>query len=178
HGVTDVIRASLLLLTQGYDLEVMLIGDGPERSAAEALAAPRASHFHFTGAVPYAQIPALLARADLGVAPFTTAPHPALRAAGFFWSPLKIYEYMAAGLPVVTTAIPPLTTVIREGEEGALFAEGDVAGFATAIRQVLADPVAAYAMGQRARHRVVEHYSWQHHCAALEKISAGITGLA
>ncbi|WP_129673220.1 glycosyltransferase family 4 protein [Candidatus Chloroploca sp. Khr17] len=178
HGVTDVIRAGLLLLAQGYDLEIMLLGDGPERAAAEALAAPRASHFHFTGAVPYAQIPALLARADVGVAPFTTAPHPALRAAGFFWSPLKIYEYMAAGLPVVTTAIPPLTTVIREGEEGALFAEGDVAGFASAIRHVLADPVAAHAMGQRARARVVEHYSWQHHCAALEKISAGISGFA
>ncbi|NTU85748.1 MAG: glycosyltransferase family 4 protein, partial [Chloroflexales bacterium] len=85
HGVTDFVRAALLLLGQGRDLRFTLIGDGPERRAAEALAAPVADRFTFTGAVPYGAIPGLLAEAELGVAPFTTAPHPALRAAGFFW---------------------------------------------------------------------------------------------
>lgn len=170
HGVQDVVRAGLLLLEQGHDLRFTLIGDGPERAAAETLAAPAAARFSFTGAVPYAQIPALLAEAECGVAPFTTAPHPALCAAGFFWSPLKIYEYMAAGLPVVTAAIPPLDQVIRDGQEGALFAEGDLPGLAAAIIRVLADQEAARLMGIRARARVVEHYSWQRHCAELEQI--------
>jgi len=175
HGVTDFVRAALLLLEQGHALRFTLIGDGPERAAAEALAAPRAASFRFTGAVPYAQVPALLAEADLGVAPFNTAPHPALRAAGFFWSPLKIYEYMAAGLPVVTANLPPLGTVIRDGVEGALFPEGDVHALAAAIARVLAEPAAARAMGARARERVVAHYSWQHHCAELERILLGLT---
>ena len=175
HGVTDFVRAALLLLEQGHALRFTLIGDGPERAAAEALAAPRAASFRFTGAVPYAQVPALLAEADLGVAPFNTAPHPALRAAGFFWSPLKIYEYMAAGLPVVTANLPPLSTVIRDGVEGALFPEGDVHALAAAIARVLAEPAAARAMGARARERVVAHYSWQHHCAELERILLGLT---
>ena len=175
HGVTDFVRAALLLLEQGHALRFTLIGDGPERAAAEALAAPRAASFRFTGAVPYAQVPALLAEADLGVAPFNTAPHPALRAAGFFWSPLKIYEYMAAGLPVVTANLPPLGAVIRDGVEGALFPEGDVHALAAAIACVLAEPAAAHAMGVRARERVVAHYSWQHHCAELERILLGLT---
>jgi len=170
HGVTDVVRAALLLLEQGHALRFTLIGDGPERAAAEALAAPHAASFHFTGAVPYERVPALLAEADLGVAPFNTAPHPALRAAGFFWSPLKIYEYMAAGLPVVTANLPPLNAVIRDGVEGALFPEGDVHALAAAIARVLANSEVARAMGARARERVVAHYSWQHHCAELERI--------
>ncbi|MCX7792495.1 MAG: glycosyltransferase family 4 protein [Chloroflexaceae bacterium] len=170
HGVTDVVRAGLRLLEQGHDLRFTLIGDGPERAAAVALAAPWAERFTFTGAVPYPRVPELLAAADVGVAPFTTAPHPALRAAGFFWSPLKVYEYMAAGLPVVTTAIPPLTEIIREGREGALFPEGDVEALAAAIARVLADPAATLAMGAAARARVEAHYSWQRHCAELERI--------
>ena len=175
HGVTDFVRAALLLLEQGHALRFTLIGDGPERAAAEALAAPRAASFCFTGAVPYERVPALLAEAELGVAPFNTAPHPALRAAGFFWSPLKIYEYMAAGLPVVTANIPPLSTVIRDGVEGALFPEGDVHALASAIARVLDELAAAHAMGQRARERVVAYYSWQRHCAELERILLGLT---
>jgi glycosyltransferase involved in cell wall biosynthesis len=170
HGVTDFVRAALLLLDQGHDMRFVLIGDGPERAAAEALAAPQAARFRFSGAIPYEQVPAALARADLGVAPFNTARHPALVSAGFFWSPLKIYEYMAAGLPVVTARIPPLNEVIREGQEGALFAEGDVPSLAAAIARALADPAAARAMGAQARARVVARYSWERHCAELERL--------
>ncbi len=170
HGVNDFISAALLLLEQGHDLHFTLIGDGPTRTAAEARVAAHTDRFSFTGMVPYAEVPALLAQAAIGVAPFNTAPHPALRSAGFFWSPLKIYEYMAAGLPVVTAAIPPLTTIIRDGQEGRLFAEGDVPALAAAIKCLLADPVAARAMGARARERVVAHYSWAKHCNAIERI--------
>lgn len=77
---------------------------------------------------------------------------------------------MAAGLPVVTAAIPPLNTIIREGTEGALFREGDIDDLAAAIERVLADPAAAFAMGQRARARVVADFSWQRHCAEIEQI--------
>jgi glycosyltransferase involved in cell wall biosynthesis len=171
HGVLDFVRAGAQLLAMGKDCRFLLIGDGLERAAAERLAADWPGRFEFTGAVPYDAVPGLLAEAVIGVAPFNTAPHPALRAAGFFWSPLKIYEYMAAGLPVVTADIHPLNQVIRDGQEGALFREGDTAGLAAAIARLLDDPAAARAMGARARARVVERYSWERHCAELERIA-------
>jgi starch synthase len=176
HGVLDFVRAAALLLAQGYDYRFLLIGDGPERAAAERLAAAWPGRFEFTGAVAYDDVPALLARASIGVAPFNTAPHPALRAAGFFWSPLKVYEYMAAGLPVVTVDVHPLNQVIRDGQEGALFREGDVEGLAAAIARILDDPEAARAIGLRARARVVECYSWARHCAELERIALELAG--
>ncbi|HWQ13100.1 MAG TPA: glycosyltransferase family 4 protein [Roseiflexaceae bacterium] len=174
HGALDFVRAAGLLLGQGRDVRFLLVGDGPERAAAERAAAAWPGRFCFTGAVPYEQVPALLGQATLGVAPFTTAPHPALRAAGFFWSPLKVYEYMAAGLPVVTADIHPLNQVVRDGQEGVLFREGDVAGLAAAIGRLLDDPAAARAMGARARARVAERYSWARHCEELEGIMAGL----
>jgi alpha-maltose-1-phosphate synthase len=170
HGVLDFVRAAGMLLADGRNAHFLLIGDGPERRAAEQMAAAWPGHFTFTGALPYDEIPRLLAVASVGVAPFNTTPHPALRAAGFFWSPLKIYEYMAAGLPVVTAAIAPLDQIVRDGQEGALFREGDVSDLAATIARLLDDPSAARKTGLRARERVVERYSWERHCQDLERV--------
>ncbi len=170
HGVIDFVKAAAMLLALGYDCHFLLIGDGPERAAAERLAAAWPGRFTFTGAVPYDQVPGLLAGATVGVAPFNTAPHPALQSVGFYWSPLKIYEYMAAGLPVVTADIYPLNQIIRDGQEGLLFAEGDIPSMAGAIARVLDEPAAARLLGRRARARVVKRYSWARHCEELERV--------
>lgn len=169
HGVLDFVHAALRLLDAGEDIHLLLIGDGPERQRAVAAARPHAGRFCFAGSVPNEHVPRYLALAGIGVAPFNTAPHPALRAAGFFWSPLKIYEYMAMGLPVVTTRIPPLDRTIRDGQEGALFRDGDLDDLAAAIRRVLHSPMRAE-MGRRARLRVEQCFSWRRHCEALERV--------
>ncbi len=169
HGVQDFVAAAMRLLDEGAPYHFLLLGDGPERPAAEQQAAPHRHRFHFTGSVTHEEVPAYLALAGVGVAPFNTAGHPALRAAGFYWSPLKIYEYMAMGLPVVTPAIPPLDAAIREGVEGALYPEGDVAALAAAIRRVLEAP-GRQEMGLRARERVVRDFSWQRHCRELSRV--------
>ncbi len=170
HGATDFVRAGVRLLSMGNDYSFMLIGDGPERRQAEAIASEWRSRFTFTGTVPYEEVPHRLARATVGVAPFTTRDTPALKAGGFFWSPLKVYEYMAASLPVVTTDIPPLDQIIRNGHEGYRFREDDLDDLSAAMLKVLHDTAAARRMGARARERVVMHYSWQQHCTELERL--------
>ncbi|MBC8160322.1 MAG: glycosyltransferase family 4 protein [Roseiflexaceae bacterium] len=175
HGVLDFVRAAALLLEQGSPAQFLLVGDGPERHAAAQLAQAWPGRFHFTGAVDYHDVPALLGQAMVAVAPFNTAPHPALRAAGFFWSPLKIYEYMAAGLPIVTADIAPLNEIVRHEREGLLYAEGDITALAGAIARLLAAPETARTLGSAARARVVEHFSWAHHCSELEQIARQLT---
>jgi glycosyltransferase involved in cell wall biosynthesis len=175
HGVHDFVAAACLLLDEGAPYSFVLVGDGPEHAAAMEAAAPYGEHIRFMGSVPHDMMPRTLALADVGVAPFNTASHPALRAAGFFWSPLKIYEYMATGLPTVTPRIPPLDTTIRDSVEGALYAEGDIVALAAAIRRVVDAPDRA-AMGQRARARVEQDFSWQRHCRELSRIMQHIAG--
>ena len=63
------------------------------------------------------------AAADIGVAPYDT-PRLAQLRLGFYWSPLKIFEYMASGLPTVTIPRPPLTEIVRDGRGGAALPGG------------------------------------------------------
>lgn len=143
----------------------VFIGDGPERAAAQAAAAgvPAVT---FTGALPHAVMPAAIAAADLGVAPFDPSRHPPLQLS-FYWSPLKIFEYMAAGLPVVAPALPRIGQLVAHGREGWLYDPADPLGLDGALL-ALADPALRARLGAAARDRVVRDFSWEAHCRALD----------
>jgi glycosyltransferase involved in cell wall biosynthesis len=132
------------------------------RRAAEGL-----TGITFTGPLPHERIPACLAAADIGVAPFDVGAHRPL-AREFYWSPLKIFEYMAAGLPVVTPRLERLAHIVRDGREGVLYDSGNAEGLAQAIER-LTDSGERDAMGRAARERVVQHFSWQEHCQQLDR---------
>ena len=173
HGVAHGVKAARLLLEQGINARFLFVGHGPEFAQVTQLAGGH-PNIVFTGAQPYAAMPAILASADIGIAPFDTHAHPALQAAGFFWSPLKIHEYMATALPVITSDITPLNQIVRHQHEGLLVPEADVPALAEAIATLLADPQRAQQLGAAGRDRVVAHYSWQQHCAELEQIMQAI----
>ncbi|RLT21378.1 MAG: glycosyltransferase, partial [Chloroflexi bacterium] len=173
HGVAHGVKAARLLLEQGVNARFLFVGHGPEFTQVTQLAGGH-PNIVFTGAQPYAAMPAILASADIGIAPFDTHAHPALQAAGFFWSPLKIHEYMATALPVITSDITPLNQIVRHQHEGLLVPEADVPALAEAIATLLADPQRAQQLGAAGRERVVAHYSWQQHCAELEHIMQAI----
>jgi glycosyltransferase involved in cell wall biosynthesis len=166
HGTTALAAALARLHARGDQrFAGVFIGDGPERRATEHAAAgvPAVT---FTGALRHDQMPAALAASDIGVAPFDVARHRALDL-GFYWSPLKVFEYMAAGLPVVAPALPRLTRLVEHGVEGVLYDPADPAGVDQALVS-LADPVVRRAMGTAARRRVVQDFSWEAHCATLD----------
>lgn len=173
HGARLLVQAAARVLADeaGKKVFFLFLGAGPELPAVarEVERLGIGAHVHLAGAVPYADMPAYLARAHIGVAPFEPARHGQLQL-GFYWSPLKIFEYMATGLPVVTLGIHPLSEIIRPGREGLLVSEGDVSGLARAILELVASPERASAMGHAARERVVAHYSWQAHCERLEHV--------
>src|SRR6185295_10235565 len=98
------------------------------------------------GAVRYEEMPALLASCDVGVAPYDTRRLAQLEL-GFFWSPLKIFEYMASGLPTVTIDRVPLDEIVREGREGLHVAEADPAALAAALERLADDAALRRAMG-------------------------------
>ncbi len=175
HGVAHGVEAARLVLDRGINARFVFVGHGPEYAHVKTLAANH-PNIILTGAQPYADMPRILADADIGIAPFDTSAHPALQAAGFFWSPLKVHEYMAMALPVITSDITPLNQIVRHDHEGLLVAEGDVVALADAMVALIQDPVRARRLGLAGRERVVSHYSWQQHCAELEHIMMQIRG--
>jgi glycosyltransferase involved in cell wall biosynthesis len=114
-------------------------------------------------------MPDVTAAADVGVAPYDPSRLAQLQL-GFYWSPLKIFEYMASGLPVVTIRRPPLTEIVREDQEGLGFREGDAPGLAAALARLADDRALRERLGQSARERVVARYSWDVHCAQIETV--------
>jgi glycosyltransferase involved in cell wall biosynthesis len=167
HGVVHLSAALSRLHAAGDDrFGAVFIGDGPERAAA-ARAARDVPGVTFTGALPHADLPAALAAADIGVAPFDPSKHAPLRL-GFYWSPLKIFEYMAVGLPVVAPALPRLRRLVEHEREGLLYDPRDPRGLDRAL-VALASPAVRRRMGAAARQRVVRDFSWAAHCATLDR---------
>jgi glycosyltransferase involved in cell wall biosynthesis len=167
HGAIHLVRAIRSLReTKIADVSAVFLGDGPERPAVEAEAAGLEGVV-FTGAVPHASMPACLAAADIGVAPFDADAHAPL-SLGFYWSPLKIFEYMASGLPVVAPSIPRIASLVTSEREGLLYDPAERGGLAAALAR-LVDPVLRRRLGDAARERAQREYSWDAHCEALER---------
>ena len=172
HGAASLARALARLHAAGDTrFGGVFVGHGPERAEAERESAG-VPGVVFTGAVPHATLPAALTRTDIGVAPFDPARHAPL-GLGFFWSPLKIFEYMAAGLPVVAPALPRLRTLVEHGREGWLYDPDDPQALDRAI-VALADPDLRRRLGAAARDRVVRDFSWAAHCAVLDRRLRGL----
>ena len=182
HGAINLVEAVKRLRARGRtDIGAVFAGDGPELPSVKA-AASAVDTIAFGGAVPHDRMPAMLASAHVGVAPFDPAAHAPL-SLGFYWSPLKIFEYMASGLPVVAPAIDRIPSLVANGREGVLYdlppkggshAGGSHAGgsHADALADALltlSDPALRARLGAAARQRAVRDYSWAAHCRALER---------
>ena len=146
HGAIHLARAIRRLRERGRtDISALFIGDGPELPAVRQEAAGL-DGIVFTGAVPHELMPAALAAAHIGVAPFDVAAHKPL-SLGFYWSPLKIFEYMASGLPVVAPAVSRIPRLVEHGREGLLYDPADPDALADGARAAVRRPAGAAARG-------------------------------
>jgi glycosyltransferase involved in cell wall biosynthesis len=119
------------------------------------------ANLHLHGHVPHALVPACLARFDLLLAP----PAPSVASAagreiGRWMSPLKVFEYMAAGKPILASDIPALREILCDRETALLLPPGEPQAWAAAARGLLGDPAGAAALGARARAAFLETYTW------------------
>ena len=157
HGLGTLIEAVALARDTGCPVRLLIVGDGPERGAMEAMldGAGLARDAELTGAVDPAQIPALLARMDAAVAPYPALPD-------FYFSPLKIMEYMAAGTAIVASRIGDINGLIEHGVTGLLCPPGDAIAVADALVRLHAEPTTRARLGAAARAVSVRDLGWNH----------------
>jgi len=153
HGVDVLLEAAALLAARRPALRVLIVGEGPGRSALEKQAAGPVlrGRVVFTGAVPQAGVPVHLAALDIATAPFL--PHD-----DFYFSPLKVVEAMAAARPIVASAFPPIERMLRGA--GVLVPPGSAPALAEALSGLLEDPAAAAGLGHAARAVAVSRHGW------------------
>ncbi len=139
HGTPTLVRAFAGLVgrlraggTGAAMPRLLIVGDGPQRAEIEAIAerAGVGELVTITGMVPHATVPEYVAAMDVAVAPYDPS-------ADFYFSPLKLYEYLAAGRPVVAARIGQIAEAVRDGETGLLYTPGDTADLTMALASLL-----------------------------------------
>lgn len=155
HDVDTLIDAFGLLAPGLPDARLLIVGEGPERERLEARLAAMglADKARFTGAVPADRVAAELAQMSVGIACYR-GDQP------FYFSPLKLYEYMAAGLPVVVSRTGGLEDLTAAGCFGPDVPPEDPPALAAALAGLAADSARRAAMGSAARDHVLRHQSW------------------
>jgi len=153
HGVDQLIDAFEVLNTLYSDIHLLIIGDGPESAALRnrTKIAGLDKVVTFTGAVTPDQVPHYLSKMDIGIAPYPLSD-------AFYFSPLKIYEYMAAELPVVASRIGQITTLIEHELTGLL--SGNTDAFIASLKRLLNDRIWATTLGSNARQTVIQKHTW------------------
>jgi glycosyltransferase involved in cell wall biosynthesis len=118
----------------------------------------------FTGMIPRKDVPALLADADVLAMPYFSTP-----VIERYSSPLKLFEYMAAGRPIVASNLASVREVLKDGVNARLVPPADPAALAAVIRTVFDDRAFAERIARRA-FEDVGAYSWDERAAALEAL--------
>lgn len=162
HALDQLVRAVAAL--EGVTL--LLVGDGPERDGIQRLARELSVRVHCTGVVAHDALPDALAAMDLGV----VLSRPGVP---FHYSPLKLAEYLAAGLPVVAPAVPELTGRLQPGVDAELFQPGDVEGLAKLVCALRDDPGRRRRLGAGAR-AAAASWSWD---AQVQRVVDALTAL-
>ena len=149
HRLEQLVQAAA---TGAFTL--LLIGDGPERPRIEQLAREAGVRAVFTGTVPHRDLPDLLGAMDVGVV---------LAAAGepFHYSPLKVAEYLAAGLPVVAPDVDQLSARLRGGIDAELYPAGDVEALVQVLGRLRSDPTRRQELAAAGREASAA-WSWDH----------------
>jgi glycosyltransferase involved in cell wall biosynthesis len=176
HDLSLLLESFALILQRRPDARLVLVGDGQTRSSVvEKVTKGRLRHaVIMTGAIAHSRVPEVLSIADVAVVPSA----PVSASLGGTGTPLKLFEYMAAGKAIVATDHEESAEVIEDGQTGMLVEAGNVHRFAETILALLNDPTERARLGQNARERAVEQYSWERYTMRLEEVYLSVLGKA
>jgi glycosyltransferase involved in cell wall biosynthesis len=147
-----------ILMARGYHVQWRLISRGTpaldwfNRELARRRLTER---FHISGLMPHDQIAKEVSKAKMGIIPLPNLPK--------FQNniPRKLFEFMALGMPVVMSDLPPSRPFVGDGYCAFMVPPDDYGAYADAIIRLLNDPALRHQMGKEGRRRVDREYNWE-----------------
>lgn len=160
------------------DVRFSVVGGSEQDLAHWRALAPSNVVLH--GFRPQAALPALYATFDVVIMPHaTTGVLGATKSADIsrWTSPMKMFEYMASGVPLVASSLPVLQEVLRDGHNALIVPDTGVPAWAAALRRLFADDALRFRLADTAQRELVQRYTWDARAATiLEGLAAHMNG--
>lgn len=166
YGIDTLIKAFAEIKNELSDmpgsLELLIVGDGPQRAEYEDLVHTLGIQHctTFTGAVPHGMVPNYLNQLDIYVA--------ASRAAESFG--VAVVEASACGIPVIVSDAGGLPEVVNREITGIIVEKDDVEALAHAIKRLIGNEPLRRQMGAAGRRHVLDHYQWKQNADIMEDV--------
>jgi glycosyltransferase involved in cell wall biosynthesis len=159
HGIPTLAEALARVAQARSHVHWLLIGDGPLRRLVDDAVERHglADRVSLPGLVPHADMPAYLAACDILV-----SPHGRQADGGeFFGSPTKLFEYMAAGRPIVASAVGQIAEALVDEQSALLVPSDDADALSKAVVRLVDDACLRVRLAQAARQAAVDHHTWR-----------------
>ncbi|MHB8659767.1 MAG: glycosyltransferase family 4 protein [Solirubrobacteraceae bacterium] len=166
HGVETLLRGFERALERGAKIRLEVLGTGPAEDLVDQ-ASLREGRLRRLGQLPHEQALGVLERWDVGAAPFNAVD-------GFYFSPLKLFEYMAAGLCPVVSDVGELAQIVERGRAGMVVPAGDAGALAEALVALDRDRPGLRELGAAAQAAVRQRPTWVDNA---RRIMAALDGL-
>jgi len=169
HEGVDVLLKALAIVKRSHeDFNCTILGDGPRRKSLMELAKELKldANVKFVGHIPYQQVPNYLKTAEIGIA----AP----KNIQGFELPIKVFEYMSAGLAIIATDTPGLRSVITPNKNGLLFEDSNHEDLANCILTLFENVELRQKLRMAAREDVEKRFNWDSQVDKLRSIMTEI----
>jgi len=173
HGVESLPTLLARLAERHPGVQLLLVGDGPLRGEIERALVQQSVRERavLTGVLPHAAIADAIRLFDVALAPYPVLEH------NFYFSPLKLFEYMACGVAVAAPRIGQIAEVIRDGDTGLLYEAGNVDALLAACDRLLREEGLRGRLGAAAADFVVANYTWDRNARRAADLAQRIARL-
>jgi glycosyltransferase involved in cell wall biosynthesis len=158
HGLETLVGCIKDVIPKNTEVHFVIIGDGYLRNRLEKMVEEdgTSNFITFTGLVRKEEMPAYLNACDILVSPHRNMADGQT----FFGSPVKIFEYMAMGKPIVASKVGQLQEILKDGENAILVPPDNTEKLANAILRLASDSDLRETLGRKARNDLVGNYTW------------------
>jgi len=162
QGVEYIIYAAQQILEQNKKVKFLIVGDGVIKQNLMELCTELnlVNNFIFTGMVKYEDVPKYISISDIGVVPLAT---------GRICSPMKLFEYLSSGIPVVASDNETIRNILTS-DEGIMVKSEDSTDLAIALMELLNNEKLRKQMGNNGRKLVMENYTWSNTAKQLMEV--------
>lgn len=149
-------------LAQARPTLAFLVFGGTEADIAARKADNPPANLHFMGFLPHSEVRQAMAAMDVLLMPYQARVSIGIEGhdTAEWMSPMKMFEYMATGVPIIASRLPALQEVLEDGQD-CLMAESDAPDeWLSRLDDCLSDPSASNALAANARNKYLQEYNW------------------